>query len=67
MRVRLKTVMAGPDGVFHAGSEIDAPIEVAEALISAGYAERLEREPETAAFEPASKAVKPVSRPRKAV
>ena len=67
MKVRLKTVMAGPDGVFHAGSVIDPPADVAEALIAAGYAESLERLPETAAFEPVSKAVKPASRPRKAV
>jgi hypothetical protein len=67
MRVRLKTVMAGPDGVFHAGSVIDPPVDVAEALIAAGYAERLERQPETAAFEPASKAVKTAPRPRKVV
>jgi len=67
MRVRLKTVMAGPDGVFHAGSVIDPPVDVAEAVIAAGYAERLERQPERAAFEPASKAVKPIPRPRKVV
>ena len=59
--------MAGPDGVFHAGSVIEQPADVAEALIAAGYAERLERQPETAAFEPASKAVKTAPRPRKVV
>jgi hypothetical protein len=67
MRVRLKTVMAGPDGVFHAGSVIDPPADVAEALIAAGYAERLERQPETAAIEPGTRAVKPAARPRKVV
>ena len=67
MRVRLKTVMAGPDGVFHAGSVIDPPTDVAEALIAAGYAERLERSVETATVEPGARAVKPASRPRKVV
>jgi hypothetical protein len=67
MRVRLKTVMAGPDGVFHAGSVIEQPADVAEALIAAGYAERLERPVETAAVEPGTRAVKPASRPRRAV
>lgn len=41
MRVRLKTLMAGPLGVFHTGAIID--VENAEELIAGGYAEPLER------------------------
>ena len=70
MKVRLKTLMAGPDGVFPPGSVIDPPNDEAEALISAGYAERLERPPETAAAEaaaidPGSRATRPPARSRK--
>jgi len=66
MRVRLKTLMAGPQGVFQPGSVIDLDIDEAEALVSAGYAEPLERPIETAAFEPGNRAVRPIPRPRKA-
>ncbi len=70
MRVRLKTLMAGPQGVFQPGSIIDPPAEEAEALISAGYAERLERPPETAGVEtatidPGGRATRTPARPRK--
>ena len=65
MRVRLKTLMAGPEGVFHPGSVIDIDPDEAGALISSGYAEPLERSLETAAFEPGNRAVKPIPRPRK--
>jgi hypothetical protein len=67
MKVRLKTLMAGPDGVFGPGSVVDIDIDQAEVLVSAGYAECLERPVETAALEPGTRAVKPVPRPRKAV
>jgi len=68
MKVRLKTLMADPEGVFPASSVIDPPD--AEALISAGYAERLGRplfkaDVETAAVEPGSRAARPAARPRK--
>jgi hypothetical protein len=66
MRVRLKTMMAGPEGVFQPGSVIDLEVDEAEALVSAGYAELLERPVETAAFEPGNRAVRPMPRPRKA-
>jgi hypothetical protein len=75
MRVRLKTLMAGPEGVFPIGSVIDAGDEEAEALIAGGFAERYDRpvepvvvEPaavETAAIEPGSRAVKAAARARK--
>ena len=70
MKLRLKTLMAGPDGVFPPGSVIDPPDDEAEALISAGYAERLEPPLETggvevAAIIPGSRATRPPARPRK--
>jgi hypothetical protein len=66
MRVRLKALMAGPEGVFQPGSVVDLHIDEAEALVSAGYAEPVERPVETAAFEPGNRAVRPTPRPRKA-
>jgi hypothetical protein len=75
MKVRLKTLMAGPDGVFPPDSVIDAGDEEAEALIAGGFAEPVDCpvEPvvtgpaavETAAIEPGSRAVKVAARPRK--
>jgi hypothetical protein len=75
MRVRLKTLMAGPEGVFPIGSVIDAGDEEAAALIAGGFAERYDRpvepisvEPasvETTAIEPGSRAVKMAARARK--
>jgi hypothetical protein len=67
MKVRLKTLMAGPEGVFPPSSIIDLEVDEAAALVSGGYAEPLERPVETAAIEPGTRAVKPVPRPRKAV
>jgi len=70
MKIRLKTLMAGPDGVFPPGSVIEVSPEEAQALIAGGYAERLERPPEkaeveVAAVEPGSRATRPSARPRK--
>jgi hypothetical protein len=65
MKVRMKTLMAGPEGVFQSGSTVDLPKEEAETLISKGFAEPLDHPYETAAFEPGNRAVKPASRPRK--
>ena len=66
MKVKLKTLMAGPEGVFQSGSVIDLDIDEADSLIAAGYAEPLERPVETAAFEPENQAVRPTPRPRRA-
>jgi len=66
MRIRLKTLMPGPEGVFQPGSVIDIDPDEAGVLVTAGYAELLERPVETAAFEPGSRAVRPMPRPRKA-
>lgn len=74
MKVRLKTLMAGPEGVHPPGSVIEASNEEAEILIAGGYAESVspaEQQPaetsqvETAAIDPGTRAVKPAARPRK--
>lgn len=38
MKIKLKTVMAGPNGVFNPGDELDLPVEQAQALIQGCYA-----------------------------
>ena len=75
MKIRLKTLMAGPGGVFLPGSVIEVSPEEARALIAGGYAEAVPRpaappqnEPppvETAAIQPGSRAVRPESKARK--
>jgi len=70
MKVRLKTLMAGPEGVFHPGSVVHVTEDEAEAMVSAGYAERLDRPLETAGVEvagvePGSRATRPSARLRK--
>ncbi len=75
MKIRLKTLMAGPEGVFLPGSVIEVSPEEARALIAGGYAETVPRpaaqqkdEPpavETAAVQPGSRAVRPEPKPRK--
>jgi len=62
----MKTLMAGPQGVFPPGSVVDLDSDEAESLIAAGYAERIERPVETAAIEPGTRAVRPAARPRRA-
>ena len=49
MRVRMRTVMAGPDGVADAGAVIEVPAAMARGLVSGGYAEALEQFPPEAA------------------
>jgi hypothetical protein len=66
MKVKLKTLMAGPEGVFQPGSVIDLDMDEADSLIFVGYAEPIEHPVETAAFEPGNRAVRPMPRPRKA-
>jgi hypothetical protein len=70
MKIRRKTLMAGPEGVFPPGAVIDAGFEEAEALVAGGFAERVDppTQPapvETAAIEPGSRAMRPASRARK--
>ena len=42
MKVRMKTLAAGPRGVYLAGSVVDVPEDEGEALCSGGYAEAVE-------------------------
>ena len=75
MKVRLKTTMAGPKGVFLPESAVEVSNEEAEALIAGGFAVALEQgvelavagpaPVETAAVEPGERAVKPAARARK--
>jgi len=39
MRIRMKTVAAGPSGVLHVGQEVDLPDAQAQAFVAGGYAE----------------------------
>jgi hypothetical protein len=59
MRVKMKTLAAGPDGVLRPGQEVDLPTAQAKALIEGGYAEPVGTVQETAAVEPSEKAVMP--------
>ena len=75
MKIRLITLMAGPEGVFPPGSVIEVSPEEARALIAGGYAEPVPHlaaapkvEPsaiETAAVQPGSRAVRPEAKARK--
>jgi hypothetical protein len=75
MRVRLKMLMAGPEGVFPPESVVNVSREEAEALIAGGFAWPLDQpertavaDPahvETAAIEPGSRAMRPAARVRK--
>ena len=57
MKVKLKTIMAGPGGGCDPGSEIDVDKKTADALIDGGFAQAIE--PEAAVIAPQEKAVKP--------
>lgn len=63
MRVRLLTLMAGPDGVHEAGTVIDVSIPDGKKLINAGYAVGLEA-PEVAAVMAPERAVEPRPAPK---
>lgn len=64
MAVRLLTLLAGPEGVFHPGEVLQLSDEAAQQLVRAGYAEPI-GEVVTATAEPQTeKAVKPKSRRR---
>lgn len=39
MKVKLLTLMSGPEGIFHPGAVVDFPEEKAQALIEGGFAE----------------------------
>jgi len=52
MRVRVKTIYAGPHGSAGPGDEIDLPDEQAQALIDDGNAVSVTPKPETATAPP---------------
>lgn len=45
MKIRVRTLCAGPDGVAHPGQVVDWPAEVAGPLVLGGYAEVLDDKP----------------------
>lgn len=66
MKIKMKTLMSGPDGNAFPGQEIDIPIEQAQDLINKGYAIPLKKavedlkkaaSVETATVRPGEKAV----------
>ena len=77
MRICMKTIMAGPEGIHDAGAVVEIPYAKAQALIAAGYAERTTDEPlpelppalvEAAAIEHfAETAVMPAAKKRRTV
>lgn len=52
MKVKLKTVYAGPRGNCGPGSVIDLPADEAKGLIDGDYAEKVEKPRPTAKVEP---------------
>jgi hypothetical protein len=75
LKVQLKTLMVGPEGVFPPGSMIEVSPEEARALIAGRFAESVPRAAappkdelpavETAAIQPGSRAVRPEAKARK--
>ena len=45
MKVRMRTLAAGPDGVFSPGEVVDLPEREASALVKGGYAESIGETP----------------------
>jgi hypothetical protein len=66
LRVRLKTLIAGPQGVGQAGDTMELPEAMAQALVAQGHAEWLEvapvPEPEAAVLEPDETTALPAAR-----
>lgn len=56
MKIRLKTIMAGPGGAAGPGDVVDVPDDEASALIEGGYATAVD-EPAPAGKKPARRAV----------
>lgn len=59
MRIRMRTLAAGPDGVLQAGQEIDLPENIAQQYITGGYAIPVKAGRETAKIAPPETAVQP--------
>lgn len=66
MKVKMRTTMAGPKGVFHVGEIIDLPKAEAYALCEGRFAEQVDAgdAPETAAVAPPENTARPRARPR---
>lgn len=65
MKIRMKTLAAGPDYLYQPGQEVDVPESVALAWIKLGNAEPVGTERETAAVEPPEQTVMPKKRSRR--
>lgn len=72
MKVKMRTLMSGPEGTFAPGQTIDVSEGEGKQLIEAGYAEKViipakqdKKESETASIEPDEKAVKPSPKRKK--
>jgi hypothetical protein len=71
MKIRMKTLEAGPGGVFQVGSVRDMDEKAAKARVDGGYAEYVSapvreeaQAPEAAVIAPPERAVMPKPRPR---
>ena len=64
MKIKMRTTMAGPNGVIHAGEVVDVPKAEAYALCEGRYAEQIEAEPEAAAMAPPENTARPRARAR---
>ena len=74
MKIRLKSMMAGPQGSFAPGTLVELPEAQAQDLVARGYAEAVTDlpanpadypGPETAAIAAPEQAVQPPARPRR--
>lgn len=69
MRVKLKTLMAGPEGSAHPGQILDLPADRAQALVAGGYADAMEPEAqgtqEAATLATPETAMQPAARKRR--
>lgn len=71
MKIKMKKLAAGPDGVMHPGKEYDMSDATGKQLVDGGYAERVvvekpdKPEIETAMVEPSETAVKPEAKAKK--
>lgn len=77
MKIKMRTILAGPGGVAQPGQIIDRPEEEAKQLVERGYAvyvtpprpkvgeESITKEPEAAVVEQAEAAVMPRAKGRK--
>ena len=63
MRIKLKTIMAGPDGSTDPGHEIEVDAKTAKELVAGGFAEEVEHI-ETASIQPEEKAQIPKPKAR---